>query len=199
MDCSWLNQKKEDIRKYIPVYGIVVRPEREHKPEKPPSVKPLRQASITFKLSNSPKKKQSEAQKRVPAFVFSKGVRKKVETKNNDSSEDNETFDNKENLNSHVNLDAATWQVRRKRGDICIDSERDSKPKKAKVESPHHHSVTCTRSPDIKHTSQRTIARDMVFERQLSISSSSELDNTNSDLFIDTNELLADLSNCEKM
>ena len=182
------------------MYGIVVRPEREHNPEKPPtpSVKPLRQASIAFKLSNSPKKKQSEAQKRVPAFVFSKGVRRKVKTENNHSIQDNETFDNQENLH-HVTSDTAAWQVRRKRGIACTDCERDSKPKKAKAEISHHDSVTCSHIPDIKPTSQHPTAQDMVVERQLSNSSSLELDNTNSDLFIDTNELLADLSNCEKM
>lgn len=181
-----MNQKKPDIRNYIPVYGRVLRvhqilyPKSEHPNDVEAPLRPLKQSSIDdFKLNNRPPKEQHSL---APAHVFSKGVRRKVKMIDLVGENEEQTIE----------------------PDTCI-GERLPLKKKPKATRDEEQATVheVYKHPPTEHTAVFTtkVTPDQVLPDIppcLNSNNSYEL-NESSKLFIDTNELLADLSDCEKL
>ena len=173
---GWLNQK-QDIRNYIPLYGKVLKPQiiPGISPEQQPLRPMLKQSSITdFNVKQTPREAQTEAYYKAPAFAFSKGVRRKVRAVDCQDPIENE---NKENLaepdRTLNDLGSRLPMKKRLRSDVVNEESKRSDHSETHMDS--------NADSERSHLDTQNYSVD------------------SGDQYIDTNELLADLSNCENM
>ncbi len=196
MATSWLNQKKPDIRNYIPVYGKVLKPQRTPgiSPEKQlrPLKPVLKQSSITdFNMKQTLREPQTEASNKAPAFAFSKGVRRKmraVECQDPIENENKENWTEPDTTLDFLNELGSRLPIKKRQRTHVVNEE----------------SIKRSNPPGTQMDCNYSNAKPPKYSPMALPSEKSHLDTLNysvdsSDQFIDTNELLADLSNCENM
>lgn len=221
---EWLTTKKKqdtaDIRRYIPVFGRVLKPkidpanDNSTSLQEPTRKRNLKQYPITdFNPRRLSKDSQSQNNSdKVPVFAFSTGVRKKLklpihsddeDTRSTGSHSDKEYNESAYQYSTHTpQLESSHSKIIRERNATVIEVQTERKnlpPDTRTYESGEEDPVVRSLSKKSKHFSQG-------FKLDITPLCESDLSqaviNTpleDSVVDINTNDLLADLSNCEKM
>ncbi len=182
---TWLNLKRDDIRNHIPVYGRVLK--RQYAPstrsadqQLPRSQRPCKQSLITdFSMKQTPNKIiKEEVVKKEPAYIFSKGVRRKLNTL---------THYDKENFPSPV-------LPLKRRQEISVHDKLEFIDIDNRSETQEHSLAqfsndSCSKD-ELSLSCDETLSPSSIPCYSMGLNDSAE---------VNTNDLLASLSNCKKL
>ncbi len=175
---TWMNRKKEDIRNHIIVHGQVLKPRctpngsvKQQLPQRA-----CKQSLITDFSTKQTSIKQDKTVKKASAYIFSKGVRRKVST-----------FEGHDSIESKENVPSPVLPTKKRRKDSVAEEKVPSVPNLNSHSETHRNSIDSYSDNELSASCDRTqsLSQDFIGH---------EYDSDQNTL-----DLLASLSDCEKM